>query len=446
MADETRSGRLSRREFLRASAVATGVVAAGPFLAACGIAPGGGGGKEKLNVWVDATFAPPSDDYQTEVINEWAKKNNVEVEITREPGENVLKKLQAAIESKQLPDISQSNDERFTQFYPSKIFTDVSDLYAEVGKPWGGFYKPADQQVTRDGKQWLLPYSIDSNLILYRKDILESGGFKDAPKTWDEFYDQAVKLQKPPGLYGVGFQFSKAGTDSESTFTMMMLSFGASIVKEDGKTLNIKTPEMMAFANYLKNSWAKGVYPPGVTGWDNAGNNTALQDEKVIFINNPASPLVWFRNNKPDMLPKIGVAAMPAGPKGQFNQAYVRDGFGIFDTGSDKRRGLAKDLMRHLYSKEVYPKWVSLAFPAPAAMGMEDLEIWKNPQRKGFLDAAKTGVLRGHPGPFTPAYAEFTTRPGLLNMAIRLVVDNWSTEQALDEMEKVAKDIWGKYA
>jgi ABC-type glycerol-3-phosphate transport system substrate-binding protein len=146
------------------------------------------------------------------------------------------------------------------------------------------------------------------------------------------------------------------------------------------------------------------------------------------------------------MLPKIGVGAVPAGPKGQFNVAYVRDGFAIFDTGSDKRRNLAKDLMRQLYSKEVYTKWINLAFPSPAVMGMEDLEIWKNPQRKGFLESAKTGVLRGYPGPLTPAFSEFYNRPGVLNMAIRLVVDNWSPEQAIDEMDKVAKDIYGKYA
>jgi ABC-type glycerol-3-phosphate transport system substrate-binding protein len=254
---------------VRWSAAAAGLAAATPFLAACQVMPGGGG-KEKLNLWLDATFAPPSDDYQTEQINAWAAKNNVEVEITREPGENVLKKLQAGIESKQLPDISQANDARFAQFYPAKIFTDVSDLYQEVGKSWGGYYKPAEQLVTRDGKQWLLPYSLDSNLILYRKDVLEAGGFKEAPKTWDEFFEISQKLQKPPNLYGVGFQFNKAGTDSESTFTLMMYGFGASIVKEDGKTLNIKTPEMMSFANFVKKTWGMGVYPPGVTGWDNA--------------------------------------------------------------------------------------------------------------------------------------------------------------------------------
>ncbi len=196
---------------------------------------------------------------------------------------------------------------------PSGIYSDVSDLYAEFGKAWGGWYKPAQQLATKDGKQYMLPYSLDSNLILYRKDILDAGGIKEAPKTWDELFEVAKKLQQPPNLYGVGFQFNKAGTDAEDTFRLMMLGYGAAIVKEDGKLGNVKSPEMLEFLKRLKSSWDMGVYPPGVTGWDNASNNTALQDEKVIFINNPASPLVWFRTNKPDMLPKIGVAAVPGG-------------------------------------------------------------------------------------------------------------------------------------
>jgi len=438
----TRRG-ATRRTLLRTTAIGLGAIALAPALSACGMIPGLGG--DKLTVWTDATFAPASDDYQTEEINKWAKSKNVEVEVTREAGDAVQQKLQAAIESKQLPDISQADVGRFTLFYPSGIFADVSDLYGEFSKAWGGFYGPAEKTATKEGKQYLLPYSVDSNLFLYRKDLLDAGGVKEFPKTWEEMFDVAKKLQQPPNLYGVGIQFNKAGTDAESTFRFMGYDYGAYIVDQAGKLANVKSPEMLQTLTLIKKSWDMGVYPPGVTGWDNAGNNTALQDEKVIIIHNPASPLVWFRTNKPDMLPKIGVSGVPAGPKGQFNQAYVRDGFAVMNTGNQKRMDLSKDLMRYLYGKDVYRNWMNLAFPAPAVAGMEDLEIWKNPQRKGFLDAAKTGILDGYPGPPTAAYSEFNTRTPMINAATRMAVDGWSPEQALDELAKVAEDVWSKY-
>jgi multiple sugar transport system substrate-binding protein len=438
----TRRG-VARRTLLKSVGVGLGAITLAPALSACGMIPGMGG--DKLTIWTDATFAPPSDDFQTEQINKWAKSKGIEVEITRETGDNVRQKLQAAIESKQLPDVTQADDGRFTAFYKSGIFTDHSALFAEMGKQWNGWYKAGEQIVTVDGKQWMMPYSLDSSLILYRRDILEAAGFKEPPKTWDEMFDMAKKAQSPPNVYGVGFQVNKAGTDAETTYNLMMLSYGGKIVNEDGKIANIKTPEMLAFLNRLKSSWELGIYPPGVTGWDNAGNNTALQDEKVIFIQNPASPLVWFRDNKKDMLPKIGVAGAPAGPKGQFNPAYIRDGFAVLNTGNQKRMDLSRDLIKFLYTKEVYTGWINLAFPSPAVAGMEDLEIWKNPQRKGFLDAAKTGILQGYPGKPSQAYSEFNNRQPLISAMARMVVDGWTPEKALDELAQTAEDTFSKY-
>jgi multiple sugar transport system substrate-binding protein len=434
----------SRRSFTR-GLLASGAGVLTAMGTACNVKPPLAAGKQKLNIWTDATFAPASDDYQTEQIKAWAKENNVEVEVTRDTGANVQQKLQAAIESKQLPDISQVDSGRFTLFYPTGIFADVSDLYKEFAQQWKGFYKVAEQVVTADGKQWALPYSIDSALILYWRDVLEAGGVTSAPKTWDEFYDVAKRLQRPPDLYGVGFQFNKAGTDAEGTFTLMLYSFGGSIQKADSRTPNIKSPETLFTLNYIKKTWDMGVYPPGVTGWDNASNNTALQDKKVIFIHNPASPLVWFRNNKPQELPKIGVTGTPGGPRGQFNSAYLRDGFALFKQTPEPRQKLARSLMKHLYSTEVYRQWMTLAFPAPAVAGMEDLEIWKNPQRAGFLEAAKTGVLDGYPGRPNPALAELGTYTPMLTMILRVIVDKWTPEQAIDEMDKLAQDIYKKH-
>src|SRR5205823_4020822 len=137
------------------------------------------------------------------------------------------------------------------------------------------------------------------------------------PKTWAELFDTMKKLQKPPNYFGVGFQMNKAGTDAENTFSMMGYSYGASLVKADGKTVNVKTPEMLATMQEIKRSWELGIYPPGVAGWDNSANDIALRDGKAIVIHNSASPLVWVRDNKPDMLPKIGVAGTPAGPTGR---------------------------------------------------------------------------------------------------------------------------------
>jgi multiple sugar transport system substrate-binding protein len=435
--------RLSRRGALK---LAGGAALLGAFsgpLAACAVP--GMGGAQKMTIWADATFAPASDDYQTKVIQDWGKSKNVEIELTREPGADIDKKLQAAIESKQFPDMSAADGGRYIKYFPSNAFLDITDLYAEIGKQWGGFYKVADQTATQNGKQGILPFSIDSSLILYRTDLLQQAGLQP-PKTWDELFDQAAKLQKPPELYGVGFQLNPAGTDAENTFYHMGLSFGAMPVSDDGKTPKFNSPEMVKLVTYYKQQWDRGVFPPGVTGWDNSANNVNYQEGRVAFINNPASPLVWARDNKPEMLPKMGVSAMPAGPSGKsYTSAYVRDGWVMFNGVADAKRDLVKDLIRHLMSKEHYTKWMELAFPAPALNGLENLDIWKDPKRGGFLEAAKTGILGGYPGPQTPAWAEFGTRTPYINMMARVIVEKWEPQRAVEEQDKVMKDIYAKH-
>jgi ABC-type glycerol-3-phosphate transport system substrate-binding protein len=183
-----------------------------------------------------------------------------------------------------------------------------------------------------------------------------------------------------------------------------------------------------------------------VTGWDNNANNTNFQEERVVLINNPASPIVWARQNKPEFLKKIGVVNMPAGPTGKgYTSAYVRDGFALFQATPQNRQNLAKDLLRRLYSKEVYTKWIELAFPSPALQGLEGLDIWKNPQRGAFLEAAKTGVLAGYPGEPTPAWAEFGSRVPYLTMLGRVIVEKWEPKRAIEEQDKIMKEIYAKH-
>jgi multiple sugar transport system substrate-binding protein len=438
---------ISRRRLLRSTAVIAGAAVAVNAIPACESIPFVGGASGTMNVWADATFAPPSDDYQTEEIQKWGKANGVQVEVTRETGADIQKKLQAAAESKQFPDLTEATGARITLFYKTGVYRPVDDLFDEFGKQWGGWYKAAVDGVTYEGKRWAIPFSTDSNMMLGRLDFLKEAGLEPFKTgyTWDQFFETAQKAQRPPQYYGVGFQVSAAGTDSESTFRMMLHGFGGSLTMEDSKTLNVKNPATIQMLEYLKKWWDAGVMNPGVTGWDNAGNNVALQEGQSVFINNPASPLVWARQNRPELLPNIGVWSMPTGPKGLYNDAYLRNAWALFKDKPDKRQEQVISLVRHLMSKDVYRKWMELAFPAPAVAGMEDLEVWKNPQRGAFLDAVKTGITAGWPGAPTAAFNEVNTRNPMVTMAMRVIVDKWPAEKAVDELDQIARDVYKKH-
>lgn len=441
---------LSRRGFLKA----TGLAGAAAFLAACAptVAPTGGEGDapaeeaRALTVWAHRSFAPPADDVLLANIDKWGEENGVELEVVAEievPTMN--ERLMAAIESRVLPDVTAIAGGRVALHYPAGVYRDVSDLYSEFAETYGGFFRPAEQTATIDGQQWVIPYSIDSSLMYYRQDILDAKGLA-LPTTWEEYASTMLAAQEPPDTYGAGIALNKEATDCNGTFTNMLYSFGASYVAEDGTTVVINSQETRDWLTFIvEDMYNQGIFPPGAFEWDNASNNAAYQDETAISINNPASVLVWLLDNKPELAEATAVQALPAGPNGSFNSAGTRVAWAIMNTSSEQRQELGVELLRYLMEPEQFEPWIELAFAAPAVEQYAEMEIWQDPKRAGFLDAAKNGVLTGYPGPLNSAASELDTLVPATSMVLRVIIDGWSVDEAIEEAEQIVTDTYGKY-
>lgn len=440
---------LSRRSFLKAS----GIASAAMVVAACApAAPGGGAGDvpdaevRSLTVWGHRTFAPASDDVLLGNIDQWGAENNVELEVVAEIETPTMnERLMAAIESRVMPDMTAILGGRVALHYPANVYVDVSDLYAELDTEYGGFFRPAEQTATIDGKQWVIPYSIDTALMYYRKDLLDAKGLA-LPTSWEEYAATMLAAQEPPDTYGAGIALNKEATDCESTFSRMLLSFGASYVADDSKTIVINSPETRDWLTFVVDSmYNQGIFPPDAFEWDNAGNNAAYQDETAISINNPASVLVWLLENKPELAEASAIQALPAGPAGTYNEAGARLVWAVLNGGSEEKQQLSQDLIRYLMEPAQFEPWIELAFAAPAVAAYEEMDVWQDPKRAGFLDAAKNGVLGGYPGLPTPASSELGTHVPSISMILRVIIDGWTVDEAVAEAEQVALDVYSKY-
>ena len=62
------------------------------------------------------------------------------------------------------------------------------------------------------GKRYGIPFGTSGNLINRRADVLERRRLSPTPpKTWEELGEMALKAQKPPETYGMGFALSNVG-------------------------------------------------------------------------------------------------------------------------------------------------------------------------------------------------------------------------------------------
>ncbi len=114
-------------------------------------------------------------------------------------------------------------------------FSQFSD-FEEISKR---FAPQAFRPFTYDGKVYALPLTEDFSVMFVRDDIFEQIGL-EVPETWDEVYNILTLLQqnKMEFAFGVNYQ-------------MFLYQTQESMYKNDGKEINIDTPESIeAFTNW----------------------------------------------------------------------------------------------------------------------------------------------------------------------------------------------------
>ena len=101
---------------------------------------------------------------------------------------------------------------RMGPFVDAGLFEDLSGLWASDSNLSSSFeaIKPT---MTRDGKQWGVPYSYYQWGMYYRKDIFDKYGIAE-PKTWDELLAACAKLKEngvTPITIGTKYLWTAAG-------------------------------------------------------------------------------------------------------------------------------------------------------------------------------------------------------------------------------------------
>ena len=128
----------------------------------------------------------------TELVNRWAKENNVQVDITIGGHSNRLTINTTALEGGTGPDILMLADFEPNLF--SKGLLDLSDIAEKIGAQCGGWFPISKEIGTADGQWKSLPIYIYMHEMMYRKDILQAVGAK-VPQTWDEFRAVLKKIK-----------------------------------------------------------------------------------------------------------------------------------------------------------------------------------------------------------------------------------------------------------
>ncbi|MBI1277681.1 MAG: extracellular solute-binding protein [Anaerolineaceae bacterium] len=399
--------------------------------------------EKSIVFWGGLIFSEKANNALVARAQKWGEENGVKVEVVMINQNETVQTVSAAIEAGTLPDVLDLGRDFMLLLSKQNQLVAVDDLYAEIGKAHGGWLKSADSLVTSKdfgGKIYGIPYATNGNVLYRRNDLLEPKGFKDAPKTWEELSDMARAINNPPDLYSMGFALSNVG-DGNLTTTMLQ-SWGGRIADDTGKTCTIDSQATRDFLTWISKAYADGLFPPGATTWDGAGDNTAYQSGQAGFIANPGSVRNYLVDNDPELADATKYSALPAGPAMRISPVgtVVRS-----IPVTSKNQDLAAELIKYLADDDFTAEYYSSAIYGPALENHIKAPIFtESAVHAGLLDLALNGTAGAFPDVNNAAFAEYQTNFLTPRMVQRIVVDGLSIDDAIKETQDACQVIYDK--
>src|SRR5437870_8722793 len=261
---------ISRREFLRRTALITGSTAAGlHVLGRMAQAQGG----PKLRVWLFKSYVTAGNDILARQVEDWAKERKVQIEFDWATFGDREQKFVAAIEAGNPPDVAEMNYQGPMRYRPA--LRDVTKLAKELAAARGGLLPFADRVMQFNGQYYGIAHQAFGGGLHIRKDLLAEKGLK-MPKLYDpDVIEVAKKCQDPSkDIWGFGQTLNRCD-DGNGFMQNILWDYGGGAWDKDGKpalaTSNLKA-NMTALQFAVDTIQQYRVQPPGRLGWNEARN------------------------------------------------------------------------------------------------------------------------------------------------------------------------------
>lgn len=216
---------------------------------------------------------------------------------------------------------------------------------------------------TDSGRLYGLPHRMSTDILFYRKDLLEAAGLP-VPKTLDEYFTTAKALTKPD-MYGLVYQ----GVQSQQG-VLDWYSWAAGkgvdlLSPPEWQKAAFNTPAAVHALELRRRAVAEGVANQGVLSYsfDDAINAMA-QGRAAMSIMFSA---YWARledQKSSTIAGKVGYAAAPRDP-GVTNAYFVR-GWSVVMNRASKRKDAGWEMMRYFTAPEAQ-KRMALEFGNPVS-------------------------------------------------------------------------------
>jgi ABC-type glycerol-3-phosphate transport system substrate-binding protein len=385
--------KLSRRQFVAATALTSAALVTAPYVRGAHAA-----GKLTIGFWDH--WVPGANKASTDLVNEWAAKEKVEVTIDYIPsqGNKLLLTTQAEAQAKSGHDIIALST--WLPHAHAENLEPVNDVVEPLIKQNGDVNGTVKYLGVANGKWLGVPACVGSQIKgpCSRIDLMKKHAGIDvqamypageAPKadawTTDAFLKAAEACHKGGNPFGIGLGETSDNVDTVGAF---FLAFGAEVVDAKGNVV-VKNDNVRQVLEYYKKLMA--FLPPDAPAWDDASNNKWLVSGRGSLIMNPPSAWAVAKRDAPQVAEQCWTHGFPIGPKGRF-APFLPYYWAIWKFAKNKEA--AKSLLTHLSQPSAIEKMVTASggYDLPAFEKLTTLKTWAE-------EGPPKGTLYHYPNP-----------------------------------------------
>ena len=389
---------------------------------------------EKLTIWLQKTFSDEFNNAFAQLFQDFGKENGIAIS-TEIVDAAALRdtKLPAALEAKNYPNIAYMEPASLMAYAKQGVLCSAEDTIAELEANGTKIMDNILATTYVDGVPYAVPFSAQSWMLWYRKDLLKEAGYDKAPETWDELLEMAkATTDASKGIYGAGFAAGASASDFNNMSQSILWSYGGSVMK-DGK-LNLDSEESKAALKQLIKFFEEGTVAPDMISGDDMANNTAMLAGTACFVVNIPTLASALQSDAPEIWENVGACPLPAGPEGSFPLA-ASNSMSILDCGEEANYWASKALA-YATDKSRLASVLEMVAPAYGMIYADTLEMeeyMSDPIVKAHMEAIATGKYYNYPDPeFTAERAALTASSTFINNIIAyVVVDGMSFDDAL---------------
>ena len=266
---------LSAITLLTASALALGACASGPTTSTSASASGtASAAPQNITLWLAGGDTP--DALRDYLKTTYKTKTGGTLTIEEQAWGDLVTKLTTALpDANNTPDVVEVGNTQSPTFTNVGAFSDVSDLYSELG---GDKLLQSFVEVGKvDGKNYTLPYYFGSRYMFYRKDIYKAAGV-EVPKTLTEFNTTVKTIaSKNPKSVKDFSGFFIGGQDWRNGISWIFANGGDLAKQQNGQwTSTLADPNSVKGLTQLQDIFTNASKAP----------KTAKDESPWLYINN----------------------------------------------------------------------------------------------------------------------------------------------------------------